>query len=337
MKGLKGVPGGKTVLTHGLVVNDERLGVRLGSLKFPNPVGLGAGFDKFAEVVPLWPHLGFGFVELGTFTPLPQSGQDFPRLFRFPEEKAIINRMGFNNPGIKVAAKRIEHARGSAFPIPIGINIGKGKATPIEGAVHDYMDGFDTLFSVGDYFTVNVSSPNTPQLRELQQIRYLREILTAIKENNESMAAMRGWEPKPIFVKVSPDNSLSDLEEIVSLVMEFKGGVIATNTTVDHSMLKEKTPPEGGLSGRPLKKRANETLKRVFALTKGAVPIIGVGGVNSAEDAYEKIRLGASLIQVYTGWIFEGPDLVPNINRGLLRLMERDGFKSVKDAVGTLN
>lgn len=321
-------------LAKRLVVSDPRLRVRFRTLETDNPVGLAAGFDKAADLLDILPHLGFGFAEIGTFTPLPQPGQDRPRLFRLKADRALINRMGFNNPGAAVLADRFERRRESPS-IPIGVNIGKGKATPPDQALSDYEAAFDAAIPFADYVTINVSSPNTPGLRDLQALDRLREIVTALAARNRTRAEAAGKPPKFLFVKIAPDLADDEVDEIARLCVESECGLIATNTTIDRSMLNRPRTEGGGLSGVPLLKRANEVLARVYAQTKGAVPLIGVGGVFTAEDAYEKIRLGANWVQVYTGWVFEGPALVPAINRGLLRLLERDNFATLADAVGS--
>lgn len=316
-------------------VKDSRLAVSIRSLECPNPVGLAAGFDKDADLIHVLPSLGFGFFELGTFTPLKQEGQEKPRLFRYPKEGAILNRSGFSNPGIKAAAEKLKSRDKRLSFVPMGVNIGKGRQTPLDEAVDDYMTSFDYVFPYADFISLNVSSPNTPNLRALQAVKPLEQIVGRVMERNRALSEKAGQPPKMVFVKVSPDNDDETLYEMARIAVEKGIGLIATNTTVDHSHLKHsRSKGEGGLSGKPLKKKSNYVIRKLYQLTKGVVPIIGVGGVFSAEDAYEKIQLGASLVQVYTGWIYEGPGLVPAINRGILKLMERDGFKKIQEAVG---
>ncbi len=318
-------------------VADKRLEVSLGPLTVANPVGLAAGFDKQAELLNVLPHFGFGFIEVGTFTPLRQEGQQRPRLFRLKKDQALLNRMGFNNPGVKIAAERLERLSQEDRKVPIGINIGKGRDTAIEEAHEDYLTALEHLHQHSDYIVLNVSSPNTPGLRALQKADYLGNILKKVAAKNRELGEISGQPPKLVFTKVSPDCSEEELEEIARLSIELRTGIIATNTSVDYSLIKHKRERmEGGLSGRPIKEKANAVLKKLRVATKGVVPIIGVGGIFNAKDAYEKIRLGASLVQVYTGWVYEGPSLVPEINKGLLKFMERDGFKNIKEAVGTL-
>ncbi len=325
---LEKAPGALPVLARGLRVEDPRLAVKIGLWTFRNPVGLAAGFDKGAEFFHLLGRFVFGFAVLGTFTPLPQSGQKRPRLFRYPAEKALVNRMGFNNPGVEAAAERIRLKK-SAAGLPLGINIGKGRETPLEEAVFDYVTALDHVYAHADYIALNVSSPNTPGLRSLQEMEELEKILAAVTKRARELQG-GGAPPKLIFTKVSPDGSDEGLDAIVRLSLKYQTGIIATNTTVDHSR------EEGGLSGRPLQEKSNRVIQKLYASSKGAVPLIGVGGIFSAEDAYQKIRLGARLVQIYTGWVYEGPDLVRTINQGLLKLMERDGFKNIGEAVGTL-
>jgi dihydroorotate dehydrogenase len=317
-------------------VNDARLRCAVRSLEFANPVGLAAGFDKNAELLSVLPDFGFGFIEVGTFTPLPQEGQKKPRLFRLKQDRALLNRMGFNNPGVKVAAQRLKENLDNGRKCPIGANIGKGRDTPIEEAVEDYLTALENVHPYADYIVLNVSSPNTPNLRNLQRQDTLAVVLNAVMKKNRALAEAAGAAPKPVFTKVSPDCSDEELEDICRLAVELNVGLIATNTTIDYSLL-QKTNHElkGGVSGKPILSKANAVLRKLRAATKGIVPLIGVGGIFSAEDAYEKIRLGASLVQVYTGWIYEGPSLVPEINQGLLKLLERDGFKNIQEAVGT--
>ncbi|MCG3206036.1 MAG: Dihydroorotate dehydrogenase (quinone) [Elusimicrobia bacterium] len=318
-------------------IQDERLRVSLGTLTVTNPVGLAAGFDKNAELLDILPYFGFGFIEVGTFTPLGQKGQARPRLFRLKNEQALLNRMGFNNPGVKIAADHLKLNLEKGRKIPVGVNIGKGRDTDIDEAADDYLTVLEHVYSVADYVVLNVSSPNTPNLRTLQKIEYLERILRKVVERARLLAEGSGEAPKLIFTKVSPDCSPEELEEIARLSVELRTGLVATNTSVDYSLLKNnKSKLEGGLSGRPIKQKANEVLKKLRYATKGVVPLIGVGGIFSAEDAYEKIRLGASVVQVYTGWVYKGPSLVSDINKGLLKLLKRDGFKSIKEAVGTL-
>jgi dihydroorotate dehydrogenase len=286
-------------------------------IKFPNPVGLAAGFDKDAGFFESFSHLGFGFIEIGTLTPKPQPGNDKPRMFRLPKDKGLINRMGFNNSGVNVAVKRLRN-RNPEFII--GGNIGKNKDTPNEEALNDYLICFNALHDVVDYFVVNVSSPNTPGLRALQDKAPLLEILKALTTENNKYDRK-----KPILLKIAPDLTNSQLDDIVEIVAESRiDGVIATNTTISRDGLNtDKEHLErignGGLSGRPVKDRSTEVIKYLHQKSGGSFPIVGVGGINSAKDAMEKLEAGASLIQIYTGFIYEGPSLIKAINKELLK------------------
>ncbi|EOZ99743.1 Dihydroorotate dehydrogenase [Indibacter alkaliphilus LW1] len=290
-------------------------------LKFKNPVGLAAGFDKDANLIDEMAMLGFGFIEIGTLTPKAQEGNPKPRLFRLPEDEALINRMGFNNGGVEAAVKRLKSKKSKVL---IGGNIGKNKITPNENAVDDYVNCLDTLHPYVDYFVVNVSSPNTPNLRELQEKEPLKKLLTAVKEANEEHQ-----KPKPILLKIAPDLTVGQLDDIIEIVIDTKiDGVIATNTTIDRSQLrtsKEKIESigAGGLSGKVLAKRSTEVIRYLHKQSNDAFPIIGVGGIYSAQDAIEKLEAGASLIQIYSGMIYEGPALVKNIKKGLVAYYEK--------------
>ena len=303
------------------------------NLDFSNRVGLGAGFDKNAKYLRELETLGFGFVEIGTVTPLPQAGNDKPRLFRLPKDKALINRMGFNNDGVKVIAERLRswqlavnsqqsaHSRLTTHVsrLIIGGNIGKNKQTPNDDAWKDYETCFKELHHYVDYFVVNVSSPNTPGLRELQEKESLRKILRHLQMINNGKAVA-----KPILLKISPDLSKEQLDDVIDLVMEIKlDGLVATNTTIDREGLdhdfKIGTREAGGLSGKPLQKRSTEIVKYIFEKTKGEMPIIASGGIFTGPDAKEKIDAGAPLVQVWTGFIYEGPGIVKNICKYLLK------------------
>lgn len=298
-------------------LNDRRLEREVFGLKFKNPVGLAAGFDKNAELVPELAAFGFGFIEVGTVTPLPQPGNEKPRMFRLPEDSALINRMGFNNIGVDVVAARLRNLKNREGLI-IGGNIGKNKLTPNEDAVSDYIKCFDRLFDVVDYFVVNVSSPNTPGLRELQEKEPLKNILNTLQQRNR-----KDDKSKPILLKIAPDLTNDQLDDIVEIVTETGiAGVIATNTTISRDGLKSQgTAAEaGGLSGKPLTKRSTEVIRYLSEKSNRAFPIIGVGGIHSAEDAIEKLNAGASLVQLYTGFIYEGPGLIRRINRRVAAL-----------------
>lgn len=282
--------------------HDER-GCEVFGLHFPNRVGLAAGFDKNALVLPAWEGLGFGFAELGTITARAQPGNPQPRLFRVPELCGVINRMGFNNDGADVVASRLEKLHGAPrWPqFPVGINLGKSKVTPLEDAPADYLYSFQRLRELGDYFVLNVSSPNTPGLRKLQDRTALDELFATIQSANTTQ--------KPLLVKIAPDLTWDAIDDVLSLVESHRlAGIIATNTTIDHSAVPERRRETGGLSGAPLRARATEVIRHITARVK--VPVIGVGGVFSAEDAREKFDAGAALVQLYTGFIYEGPALV---------------------------
>lgn len=309
--------GAKQLLNAIFTVEDPRLEREVFGLKFKNPVGLAAGFDKNAEYISEMTNLGFGFIEIGTVTPRPQPGNDKPRMFRLVTDEALINRMGFNNQGADVAANRLKNLR-ERKGVLIGGNIGKNKITPNEEAVSDYIYCFNALFDYVDYFVVNVSSPNTPGLRDLQEKEPLTRILNSLQELNLKKSAA-----KPILLKIAPDLTDSQLDDIVEIVKETGiAGVIATNTTISRDGLKSQQDlikEAGGVSGRPLTKRSTEVIRYLSDKSNKAFPIIGVGGIHSAKDAIEKLDAGASLIQVYTGFIYEGPGLIAKICKGILQ------------------
>lgn len=320
-------------------VDDTRLNVQIGPLKFPNPVGLAGGFDKNALAPKTIASFGFGFMEVGAITAQAQPGNPKPRLYRLPEDLALINRLGFNNEGAAAIAGKLARRRGrGAWPkIPLGMNIGRTKIVETKDAVADFLSCFERLFPNSDFFTLNVSSPNTPNLRDLQEKSLLRDLLTAVQEKNRSLAGAAKLAPKAVFVKIAPDMEYSQVDEILQVVEDTKlTGVVATNATAFHRAgLKSVNGPEpGGLSGRPITAMVTAFIAHIYALTKGKIPIIGVGGIFDAEDAWEKIKAGANAVQIYTGWVYEGPGAVKRINQGLLRLMERDGVKRISEAVG---
>jgi dihydroorotate dehydrogenase len=298
-------------------VKNSRLEREVFGLKFENPVGLAAGFDKDAKLFDELASFGFGFVEIGTVTPLPQEGNPKPRLFRLKEDSGIINRMGFNNQGIEAVVARLRRKKSN---IIIGGNIGKNKETPNDKAVEDYEICFEKLFPFVDYFAVNVSSPNTPGLRDLQQKEPLTALLNKLQELNSQKEKR-----KPILLKIAPDLTNEQLDDIIEIVADTKiDGVVATNTTIDRSGLKtDKTKVQaignGGLSGTPLKERSTEVIKYLAEKSNKAFPIIGVGGIHSADDALEKLDAGATLLQIYTGFIYEGPSLIKRINKAILK------------------
>ena len=290
---------------------DPRLARTVFGVRFPNPVGLAAGFDKNAVALPAWAALGFGFAEVGTVTARAQPGNPRPRIFRIPAQRALINRLGFNNDGCDVVADRLRQLRAAGrWPrMPVGINLGKSKATPLAEATADYLLSFERLQNYGDYFVLNVSSPNTPGLRSLQDAAALRELMETVQRRNT--------ERRPLLVKIAPDLDWGPIEEILALAQEHGlAGIIATNTTVDHSSVPEAARTTGGLSGAPLRARATEVVR--FIAERSALPVIAVGGIFSAEDAMEKFDVGAALVQLYTGFIYEGPGLVRRICDALL-------------------
>ena len=298
-------------------VKDTRLESEVFGLKFDNPVGLAAGFDKDAKLFDELASFGFGFIEIGTVTPLPQQGNPKTRLFRLKDDSGLINRMGFNNQGIEAVVARLRRRKTN---IIIGGNIGKNKVTPNEKAVEDYKICFEKLFPYVDYFVVNVSSPNTPGLRDLQEKAPLTALLNRLQELNKAKEKR-----KPILLKIAPDLTNEQLDDIIEIVADTKiDGVIATNTTIDRSGLKtDKNKLDaignGGLSGKPVRVRSTDVIKYLSDKSNNAFPIIGVGGIHSAEDALEKLDAGATLLQVYTGFIYEGPSLVKRINKAILK------------------
>lgn len=310
-------------------LSDERLRVRLWGLEFPNPIGLAAGFDKNALAVPAWPALGFGHVEIGSVTALAQPGNPKPRLFRLPQDQAIINRMGFNNDGAEVIAARLERLRRTygKLSVPLGVNLGKSKVTPLEEAPADYLKSLGLLWPYGDYFVINVSSPNTPGLRQLQDKDRLEELLRAVMG-----FAHAHPQTKPVLLKIAPDLTWEQLDEILELGERYGlSGLIATNTTVARDALKTPIDEAGGLSGKPLGARSVEVLHYLRAQLQGRLPIISVGGIFTAEDVLERLRAGASLVQVYTGFVYEGPFMPKQLNRGVSGELERLGLNDIED------
>jgi len=333
--------------------NIERFG-----LTFKNPLGIAAGFDKNGVAVSELAALGFGFVELGTVTFEPQKGNKRPRLFRLPEDQALINRLGFNNDGAEAVARRLAKIKPKCI---VGVNIGKNKDVSNEEAVDNYLGTFDIIHPVADYIVVNVSSPNTPNLRELQQAENLRVLLSALQNRNLGLSGagrnapvkerIKATEPdtlvnarfaarvKPLLVKIAPDLSEAEIEGVVDICLSINiAGIIATNTSISRKGLKTKNPERfgnGGLSGKPLAHRANEVIATIYRYSKGELPIVGVGGIFTAEDAFEKIASGASLLQAYTGFIYRGPAFAPEINKKLAAILKSRGFSNLDDAIGT--
>ena len=314
------IPGMKSLWNALFLVDNPKLKKTVFGLEFKNPVGLAAGFDKNASMFNDLAYCGFGFIEIGTITPKAQPGNDKPRLFRLKEDGGIINRMGFNNDGVDVA---IENLKKNNTSILIGGNIGKNKVTPNENATDDYVYSFNKLFDYVDYFVVNVSSPNTPNLRELQEKEPLKQLLVSIQEQNALKVSK-----KPILLKIAPDLTNEQLDDIIEIIEEIKlDGVIATNTTISRDNLKTSKEivdeiGAGGLSGKPVKNRSTEVIKYLATKSNKSFPIIGVGGIHSAEDAIEKLEAGADLIQLYTGFIYEGPALVKKINKAILQKLK---------------
>ncbi|MDA9168974.1 quinone-dependent dihydroorotate dehydrogenase [Crocinitomicaceae bacterium] len=310
------IPGMKTLWTKRFRLEDSRLKTKVFGIEFDNPVGLAAGFDKNASMFNDLAYCGFGFIEIGTVTPLGQPGNEKPRLYRLKEDVGIINRMGFNNDGVDNALKNLKIKKTKLI---IGGNIGKNKSTPNEEATQDYIKSFNALFDVVDYFVVNVSSPNTPNLRALQEREPLTELLKSLQLENAKQA-----ERKPILLKIAPDLTDAQLDDIIEIVQEVRlDGVIATNTTISRDGLKTSNDRiesigAGGLSGKPVRARSTEVIRYLATKSNKAFPIVGVGGIHSAEDALEKMDAGADLVQLYTGFVYEGPKLVKDINKAIL-------------------
>ena len=314
-----------------LTYSSERLHSTVAGMHFKNPVGMGAGFDKTGNLYPFLSRAGFGFVECGTFTALEQPGNPRPRIFRFPDHHALVNRMGFNNPGSEKAFKNISAQK---HTIPRGINLGKSKVTPIEQATDDYLQSLRLLLPLADYITVNVSSPNTPNLRLLQEKKTIQELLSALQKE---IKHLNPAEPIPLFVKLAPDLSPEQFNEILDVLLDIHlDGLILTNTTLDKSILGSASEIEGGLSGKPLFTNSTEMIRHAFTYTEGKLPLIGAGGIFSGEDAIEKIKAGASLIQIYTGYIYEGPYLPSAICRSIDSYLDRNN-QTLSGLLGSSN
>jgi len=313
-------------------VNAPALSIKRFGLTFSNPIGLAAGFDKNGIALQPLAALGFGFIEAGTVTYHPQPGNPRPRLFRLSEDLALINRAGFNNQGAAAFARRVAEHRPECV---LGVSIGKSKITPLENAVEDYLASFELVYKLADYIAVNVSSPNTPQLRELQQSQQLEKLLSALQARRSELQ-----KHVPLLVKLSPDLERYDLETIVEVIERLKiDGIIATNTTVSRENLRTDAARvaacgEGGLSGKPLKDKSTQMIAELYELTGGRIPLIGVGGIFTAEDAWEKISAGASLVQLYTGFIYQGPGIAQQISEDLAKILAREGFPNLDAAVG---
>lgn len=313
--------------------HDPRSAVTVCGMRFPTPVGLAGGFDKAARALWAWPALGFGFAEIGTVTALPQPGNPRPRIFRLPEDEGLINRLGFNSPGAEaVAARLAAFRRGRPYAIPLGVNIGRSRAVSNDEAVADHLFSLDRLHPYADFLVVNISSPNTPGLRGLQAREAITPLLDALSRRNRELGE------RPLFVKVAPDLTDLELGEIVDAVAGRAHGIVATNTTVRRDGLRSASREEpGGVSGRPLRQLATQTIRTLFRLTRGRVPIIGAGGIFTAEDAYEKVKAGATLVELYTGFVYGGPATPRRIVEGLERLLRREGFDTLSQAVGAGN
>jgi dihydroorotate dehydrogenase len=320
--------------------SDSRLSQTLWNLKFENPVGLAAGFDKNAEAIGAWSNLGFGFAEVGTITAHAQAGNPQPRLFRLPSDRAIINRMGFNNRGAAATALDLSnYLQNHKSHIPLGINLGKSKITEISDAKFDYAESLRSLYEFGDYFVVNVSSPNTPNLRDLQATDQLSAILAELQPIN--------IQNKPILVKIAPDLNDADIIEVVKVSQAYGvAGIIATNTTISRQNLitthltltgKSVTEEAGGLSGQPVKARSLAVINLIWQTTAGTLPIIGVGGIFDADDAWQKITAGAAIVQIYTGLVYQGPMMIKNILQGLVAKLETHGLDNIQQAIGLAN
>jgi dihydroorotate dehydrogenase len=307
-------------------------------LEFANPIGLAAGFDKNGSYARELAALGFGFIEVGSVTNEAQPGSPKPRVFRLAKDRALINRLGFNNIGAKRVAEDLRRHRPDCI---LGVNIGKSRSVPIEDAIPDYLASFEAVYDVADYIAVNVSSPNTPNLRALQQHELLEDLLSSLQRRNDELSKRGSLkQPKPLLLKIAPDLSEAEIESIVDVALRTNvSGVIATNTTIKREGLRTSIDEvracgEGGLSGAPLRERSDRVISLIYRTARGKLPIIGVGGVFTAEDAWNKICAGASLIQLYTGFVYEGPGVVKRINEGLAAIMRREGFRSPDEAVG---
>jgi dihydroorotate dehydrogenase len=328
------VPLGLRLLSACVSYYDARLETEVLGMSFRNPVGLAAGYDKDATAIPELAAMGFGHIEVGTVSPLPQAGNPSPRIFRLPEDQAVINRMGFPNGGADAMLARLRRARERGVRAPVGVSIGKGLDTPLESAVRDYSRLLRELHPYADYFAVNVSSPNTPGLRGLQAKVALLELLGELAQVREAVCP-----GTPLLVKIAPDLSFREVDDVLDVIISCGvDGVIATNTTVGRDGLNGRRSlwsMSGGLSGAPLRGTATEIIRHIYRQTQGCLPIIGVGGVDSANTALEKIQAGASLVQVYTGLIYKGPGLVKLINRGLARKLDEFGVGNLAQLVGT--
>ncbi|HVN88466.1 MAG TPA: quinone-dependent dihydroorotate dehydrogenase [Candidatus Binataceae bacterium] len=312
-------------------IDPPELRTEVFGLYFSNPIGLSAGMDKDVRAPLAWNSLGFGFAEFGTITPRPQPGNEKPRMWRLPAHRAVINRLGFPGEGLAIVAPRIEQLRHQQMRLRVGINVGPNKDTPPEKVADDYATLMGRVAPIADFVVINVSSPNTPGLRTFQTPERIRAIVEAMRAV-ASVAAR----PVPILLKIAPDLDSTAVEEISEAALSLKlDGIVATNTTLQRDAVGVRSELAGGLSGEPLKELARAMIARLYGHLRGRITIIGVGGVSSAEDAYEHIRAGANLVEMYTSLIYHGPSLVREIKRGLMRLLARDGFRSISEAVGS--
>jgi dihydroorotate dehydrogenase len=316
------------------IYSDEILKSNLFGLDFLNPIGLAAGFDKNAEAVKNLSSQGFGFIEVGTITPKPQEGNPRPRIFRLEEDSAIINRLGFNNKGLEYFEQNLKQNYPNETGVILGANIGKNKDAANDET--DYVTCLEAVYGLSDYITINISSPNTPNLREMQKREILEGFISSLVRKRNSLAKKNGNKKIPMLLKIAPDNKDAELENIADISLKNKiDGVIISNTTISRPALKSPYYSEaGGLSGKPLNKISTDSLKKFAKLTQGKVPIIGVGGVSNAEDAYNKIKNGASLVQIYSALIYSGFEMVSEVNENLSKLLQKDGFRNIKEAVG---
>ncbi|ANY68557.1 dihydroorotate dehydrogenase (quinone) [Paenibacillus sp. BIHB 4019] len=329
------VPGMTSIMHAMYGVNETpELAVDLFGIHFPHPIGLAAGLDKNAKAADGFSSIGFGFMEVGTVTPKSQPGNEQPRLFRLPPDEALINRMGFNNDGVDAMAERLNKRK--IHRIPLAVNIGKNKVTPNELAHEDYRLCIQALYGQGDFFVVNISSPNTPDLRALQHGDELRLLLDTVLEEIRQQASKSGKSAKPVLVKIAPDMTDEQLKLTVATIKDSGvSGIIATNTTVSRTGLTHSNAGEmGGLSGVPVRERSTEVIRAVYRQTEGKLPIIGSGGIFTAADAYDKIRAGASLVEVYTALIYKGPGLLRELTSGLKERLRKDGYRSITEAIG---
>jgi dihydroorotate dehydrogenase len=324
------IPPARTVLRSTLTSDTTGMDVEVLGLRFAHPLGLAAGFDKEGRCLPAIHALGFSFAELGTVTPQPQPGNPLPRLFRLTQDYALVNRLGFPSEGAEAVAARLKGQ--GALPFPAGISVGKNKDTPLTEAAQDYNAVLNTLYPYGDFFVVNVSSPNTPDLRRLQTRDYLSDLLQSVMQ---TMRRLGGTRPKPLLVKIAPDLTWEEIDTLLELaLMHNVAGIIATNTTIQREGLNSAAASEtGGLSGKPLRQRSTEVIRHVHQQSNGKLTIIGVGGIFTGDDAWEKLRAGATLIQAYTGFIYEGPAFVQKVLRGLRKRMRAEGVTRLAEIV----